>query len=96
MVYAIPTISEDFAHFLIGKGPIFSPKSGIGKSLYNSLVMVLVLISVPEDCFYLANSAGPDEMLHCAAFHLGIHCFPKYTLIGFSLYKGLRKQLMLM
>ena len=28
--------------------------------------------------FILANSAGPDEMLHVAAFHLGLHCLPKY------------------
>ena len=34
--------------------------------------------SVPEDCIYLSNSAGPDEMLHFAAFHLGLHCLPKY------------------
>ena len=26
----------------------------------------------------LANSAGPDEMQHNAAFHLGLHCLPKY------------------
>ena len=33
----------------------------------------------------LANSADPDEMQHLiAAFHLGLHCLPKYPL-----YKGL-------
>ena len=26
----------------------------------------------------LANSADPDEMQHNAAFHLGLHCLPKY------------------
>ena len=31
----------------------------------------------------LANSADPDEMQHCAAFHLGLHCFPEH--------KGLRR-----
>ena len=25
---------EVFAYFVIGKGPIFSPKSGLGKSLF--------------------------------------------------------------
>ena len=25
--------------------------------------------------FVLANSADPDEMLHYAAFHMGLHCF---------------------
>ena len=28
--------------------------------------------------FILANSADPDEMLPYAAFHLGLHCLPKY------------------
>ena len=31
----------------------------------------------------LANSAHPDEMLHSTAFHLGIHCMPKYMVRGF-------------
>ena len=26
----------------------------------------------------LANSANPDELQHYAAFHLGLHCLPKY------------------
>ena len=29
--------------------------------------------------FVLANSVDPDEMLQYAAFHLGLHCFSKYT-----------------
>ena len=29
--------------------------------------------------FILANSLGPDEMQQYAAFHLGLHCLPKYT-----------------
>ena len=33
-------------------------------------------ISVPA--FILANSEDHDEMVHYAAFHLGLHCFPKY------------------
>ena len=40
----------------------------------------------------LANSAEPDEMQHYAAFHLGLHCLPKYPFRGFqytkSLYSG--------
>ena len=28
--------------------------------------------------FNIANSAGPDEMSHFGAFHLGIRCLPKY------------------
>ena len=28
------------------------------------------------------NSVDPDEMQHCAAFHLGLHCLQKYWLRG--------------
>ena len=28
--------------------------------------------------FIIANSADPDEMLHNAAFHLGLHCLTEY------------------
>ena len=30
----------------------------------------------------IANSADPDEMQHYAAFHLILHCLPKYLLRG--------------
>ena len=30
--------------------------------------------------FILENIADPDEMLHTAAFHLSLHCFPKSLL----------------
>ena len=39
--------------------------------------------------FVLANSADPDEMPHYAAFHLGLHCLPKYMFLGFLVHKGL-------
>ena len=39
--------------------------------------------------FTLANSADPDEMLHKAAFHLGLHCLPKYLFAGILYEKGL-------
>ena len=29
-------------------------------------------------CFYLTNSADPDEMPPYAEFHLGLHCLPKF------------------
>ena len=35
-------------------------------------------ISISEDQFFLVNSADPDEMPHYVAFHLGLHCLPKY------------------
>ena len=31
-----------------------------------------------EYCF-IANSVDPDEMLHYAAFHLGLRCLPMNT-----------------
>ena len=41
---------EVFAHFLIGKGPLFSPKSGLGKSLTEeddeADVIILIIIMV--------------------------------------------------
>ena len=45
-------------------------------------------ISVPEDLFILANSENHDEMSAYAAFHLGVHCLPKYPFTGFQNEKG--------
>ena len=36
----------------------------------------------------LANSEDPDEMQHYAAFHLGLHCWPKYLFRVSSIKKG--------
>ena len=36
----------------------------------------------------LANIADPDEMQHYAAFHLGLHCLPKYPFRGFEYTMG--------
>ena len=38
--------------------------------------------------FILANSADPDEMQPYTAFHLSLHCLPKYLLIGIQNGKG--------
>ena len=40
--------------------------------------------------FTFTNSVDPDEMQHYAAFHLGIHCLPKYSFGGFPNTKWLR------
>ena len=48
---------------------------------------IIVVISQKID-FVLANSADPDEMQHYAAFHLGLHCLPKYLFTGFWSSKG--------
>ena len=39
--------------------------------------------------FVLANSVDPDEMTHYAAFHLGLHCFQKYSFTRCLVLKGL-------
>ena len=38
--------------------------------------------------FVLANTAGPDEAPACAAVHLGLHCLPKCTFVGFRSTNG--------
>ena len=38
--------------------------------------------------FIQANSADPDEMPPYAAFHLGLHCLPKYLFTGMQNEKG--------
>ena len=37
----------------------------------------------------LSYSENPDEMQHSAAFHLRLHCLPKYPFMVFPVYKGL-------
>ena len=41
----------------------------------------ILFLSLKID-FILANSADTDEMPHHAAFHLGLHCLPKYPFMG--------------
>ena len=43
----------------------------------------LLCISIPEGVVIKANSADPDETQQHAAFHLGLHCLPKYLFWGF-------------
>ena len=43
-------------------------------------VSKLRCFSVPEGC-NIKNSAGPDEMQHYAAFHLGLYCLPECSSI---------------
>ena len=45
-------------------------------------------ISFFEDQFCLSKQCSPDEMLHYAAFHLGLLCLPKYLFRGFMVHKG--------
>ena len=39
---------------------------------------------------FLSNSADHDEIHHNAAFHLGLHCLPKYPFRGFPFTESLR------
>ena len=39
---------------------------------------------VPEGCIIIINSVDLDEMQDYAAFHLGLHCLPKYPFYGFQ------------
>ena len=39
--------------------------------------------------FTLTNRVDPDEMQHYAAFHLGLHCLPKYSFRGLQYTKRL-------
>ena len=48
-----------------------------GRNLYKLCISVSIF-------FIPANSADTDEMLPYAAFHLGLHCLPKYLLTGFK------------
>ena len=45
-----------------------------------------VTISVSEDYFCLSSKI--DEVLHYGAFHLGLHCLPKYPFRGLRSIKG--------
>ena len=48
----------------------------------------IVFLSLNID-FDLANSGEPDKMLHnYAAFHLDLHCLPKYLFRGFRYTKA--------
>ena len=49
----------------------------------NDFTKNILFLSLKMD-FVLANSADPDEMPHCVAFHLGLHCLPKYPFRGWS------------
>ena len=78
---------------------MFFPSDLIHWTWYGSLCTDLQVViskssctSVPDDCFYLGKQCRhPDEMLHYAAFHLGLHCFHKVSVFCFPVmvYKGL-------
>ena len=56
-----------------------------GDGLENSKYDVFLTLEI---ILIIANSGDPDEMQHCAAFHLGLHCLPKYPFRGLQYTKG--------
>ena len=50
----------------------------------------LDLLQSLKNVFILENSADHEEIPYLAAFHLGLHCWPKYPFIEFPVYKGLK------
>ena len=54
-------------------GKLYISKGHILKFPNKKLFLSLKIV------FVIANSENPDEMLHKAAFHLGLHCLSKYT-----------------
>ena len=48
------------------------------KGLPVKISIIYIYISIPEDCFPLSNSADPVKIPPYVAFHLGLHCLPKY------------------
>ena len=49
---------------------------------------LLFFLSLKVDVLILANSADSGEMQHYAAFHLGLHCLPKYPFRDLQFRKG--------
>ena len=59
-----------------------------GVTDYNLKKKMIIILSLKIN-FVLANSVDPDEMLHYPAFHLGLHCLPKYPFRSFESTKML-------
>ena len=55
---------------------------GFGYNFLNYCVLLSLKMA------YSADPDKSDEMQHYAAFHLGLHCLPKYPFRGFQNTKG--------
>ena len=67
----------------INMGPTF----GFFKVSRVEILNYAVVLSL-KAVLILANSADSDEMQHYVAFHLDLHCLPKYLFRGFQYTKG--------
>ena len=47
---------------------------------WKSHALAHIVFFLFEGHFCLSKQCRPDEMLHYAAFYLGLHCLPKYSL----------------
>ena len=54
---------------------VFTLNMGGSQVLILKKIIIFLFLKIE---FVLVNSAEPDEMLHYAAFHLGLHSLPKY------------------
>ena len=59
-----------------------------GLDLKGRIFEIMMYFYPSKVVIVLANSSDPDEMQHYAAFHLGLHCLPKYPFRGFQNTKG--------
>ena len=57
------------------------------KELSYNFTYNIPFLSLKFECV-LANSLDPDKMPHDAAFHLGLHCLPKYAFRNYLYTKG--------
>ena len=56
----------------------------------NSCFFLKYSFLLSEDLYTFTYSEDPGEMLHYAAFHLGLHCFERYSFRGLPDTKGLK------
>ena len=54
-------------------------------------IFEIMMYFCPLKVLFLASSEDPDEMQHDAAFHLVLHCLPKYSFRGFQNTKGAKQ-----
>ena len=63
-------------------GPLCILRGCLSNFLSNCVFLLLKI------AFILSNSADHNKIPHYAAFHLGVHCVPKYIFTGIQNEKG--------
>ena len=72
-----PRFLELFTPFILLDFPIHIDTINMDLSICILRGHELKFLNV-DNSFIFANSADPDEMPHHGAFHLDLHCLPKY------------------